>query len=250
MTLRVALHIALVMIAVSVLSALPALAKDKIWHIGFLDLNPPPTTERPSFNLNAFRQGLGELGYEEGRNYVIDARFADTDRSRLPALAQELADRSVDVIVTIGTVTTRAAKAATSTIPIVMAGSNDPVGNGFVASLAHPGGNVTGLTRLPSGLLGKGLQLFKETVPNISRLALLGADFPNSGLSTTAGALNIAVLDHDTSEVHSASELNSILSKIIEEHVDAVFVMSNFVDLKYRNELFDFLAKNTSPLSP
>src|SRR4051794_36403799 len=84
-----------------------ALAKDKLWRIGYLDLNLPPTADRPSFNLRSFQKGLSELGYEEGQNYVIDARFADTDESRLPTLAQELVDLGVDVIVTFGAVPVR-----------------------------------------------------------------------------------------------------------------------------------------------
>src|SRR5262249_12321597 len=150
-------------------SALRALAKDKLWHIGYLDLNLPPTAERPSINLRSFQQGLSELGYEEGRDYVVEARFADTDESRLPSLAKELVDLREDVIVTFGTVPVRAAKGATTTIPIVMAGAggNDPVGSGLIASLSRPGGNVTGLTRVPvdSNLMGKALQLFKELAP-------------------------------------------------------------------------------------
>ena len=118
--LRIALHFALIMIAVSAPPALRALAQDKIWRIGWLDLSVPPTADRPSRNLEAFQRGLGELSYKEGRNYVIDARFADTDRSRLSALAKELTDHSVDVIVTIGTPTVRAAKEATATIPITV----------------------------------------------------------------------------------------------------------------------------------
>jgi putative ABC transport system substrate-binding protein len=137
-----ALSFALIIV---VISALPlctpcAIAQDKMWRIGFLAPSAPPTAAAPSANLEAFRQGLNGLGYSEGRNYIIEARFADTDLNRLPALAKELVDRGVDVIVTIGTPTVRAAKKATATIPIIMAGSNDPVGLGLVASLAHPGG--------------------------------------------------------------------------------------------------------------
>jgi putative tryptophan/tyrosine transport system substrate-binding protein len=174
MTLRIALRFVLIMIAASVSPASHAPAQDKIWRIGFLDLSRPPTTDRPSGNLEAFKRGLGELGYKEGRNYMVEARFADTDQSRLPALAKELADRSVDVIVTIGTPTVRAAKEATATIPIIMAGSQNPVENRFVTSLAHPDGNVTGLTHNPGPeFAGKALQLLQETAPQISRVAIL-----------------------------------------------------------------------------
>jgi putative ABC transport system substrate-binding protein len=146
-----ALSFALILV---VISALPlcapgAVAQDKLWRIGFLDPSVPPITAAPSRNLEAFRQGLAGLGYSEGRSYIIEARFADTDLKRLPALAKELVDRGVDVIVTVGTPTVFAAKRATATIPIIMAGSNDPVGLGLVVSLAHPGGNVTGFAHNP-----------------------------------------------------------------------------------------------------
>jgi putative ABC transport system substrate-binding protein len=112
--------------------------------------------------------GQDRLGYKEGRNYIIDARFADTDWSRLPALAKELVDRGVDVVVTIGTPTVRAAKEATATIPIVMAGSQNPVENGFITSLAHPGGNVTGLTHNPGpDFAGKALQCLRRRLRTV-----------------------------------------------------------------------------------
>ncbi len=102
-----------------------------------------------SARIEAFRQGLRELGYVEGKNIVIEYRYAEGKLDRLPALAVELVRLNVDVIVTAGPTPTRAAKEATATIPIVMAQDNDPVGNGFVASLARPGGNITGLSTLP-----------------------------------------------------------------------------------------------------
>ena len=220
---------------ISALAARCALAKDKLWRIGWLDLSLPPNAERPSFNVRSFQRGLGELGYEEGRNYVIEARFADTDQSRLATLAKELVDLGVDVIVTFGGAPSRAAKGATATIPIILAGTNDPVGNGLVATLAHPGGNVTGLTRVPvdSGLMGKGLQLLKEMAPNISRLALLGTDFPGSGIKDAAEKLKIAITVYETSDVKSAGEFDAILSKITEERADALFVTDDFSNVKY-----------------
>src|SRR5215472_15584614 len=128
---------------------LAALAQGKIWRLGWLTPDPPPTAAQPSDDLVTFEKALAELGYIEGRNYVIEARFADTDNSRLPALAYELVQDRVDIIVTIGTPTVDAAKNATSVIPIVMAGAADPIEHGLVASLAHPGGNITGVTHSP-----------------------------------------------------------------------------------------------------
>jgi putative ABC transport system substrate-binding protein len=120
--------------------------------------------------VEAFRQGLRELGYVEGKNIVIEWREGNNDQ--VPALAVELVRLKVDVIVSGALSLTRAAKAATSTIPIVMAQDPDPVGNGFVASLAHPGGNITGLSTLAPELNGKKLEILKEVVPRISRVAV------------------------------------------------------------------------------
>ena len=127
-----------------------------------------------SARIEAFRQALRELGYVEGKSIVIEWRSAEEKAERLPALAAELVRLKVDVIVTCGATNTRAAKEATLTIPIVMAQDSDPVGSGFVASLARPGGNITGLATLAPELSGKRLELLKEIVPRLSRVAVLG----------------------------------------------------------------------------
>jgi ABC-type uncharacterized transport system substrate-binding protein len=125
-----------------------------------------------AYRIEAFRQGLRELGYVEGKNIVIEWRSAEQKFDRLPALAAELVRLNVDVIVTSGPIPTRAAKEATSRIPIVMAQDPDPVANGFVASLARPGENITGLATLAPELSGKQLELLKEIVPKLSRVAV------------------------------------------------------------------------------
>ena len=143
----------------------------KIPRIGYL------TVVTPSSQLaryEAFRQGLRELGYVEGKNIVIEWRYAEGKLDRLAALAAELVPLKVDVIVTGGSGSTRPAKEATTTIPIVMSQDPDPVGNGFVASLARPGGNITGLSSLTADLFGKRLELLKEILPKLSRAAVLG----------------------------------------------------------------------------
>jgi putative ABC transport system substrate-binding protein len=122
--------------------------------------------------IEAFRQGLRDLGYVEGKNIIIEWRYAEAKPERLPALAAELVRLKVDVIVTGGEAATRPAKEATSTIPIVMAQDADPVGTGFVVSLAQPGGNITGLSRLAPELNGKRLELLKEIIPKLSRVAV------------------------------------------------------------------------------
>ena len=127
-----------------------------------------------SARIEAFRQGLRELGYVEGKNIVIEYRYAEGKLDRLPALATELVSLKVDVIVTAGPADTRTAKEVTATIPIVMTQDPDPVASGFVASLPRPGGNITGLSMLAPELSGKQVELLKETVPKVSRVAVLG----------------------------------------------------------------------------
>ena len=132
------------------------------------------TVPLQSARIEAFRQGLRELGYVEGKNIVIEWRCAEGKLDRLPALAAELVRLKVDVIVSAGPTATRAAKEATATIPIVMALDADPVGSGFVASLARPGGNITGLSTLAPEISGKQLELLKEIIPKLSRVAVFG----------------------------------------------------------------------------
>ncbi|MGH7773431.1 MAG: ABC transporter substrate-binding protein [Candidatus Binatia bacterium] len=143
----------------------------KIPRIGYLLAS---SLSAQSARVEAFRQGLRELGYVEGKNVVIEYRSAEGKLDRLPALAAELVRLKVDIIVTGGPIPTRAAKEATSTIPIVMTQHTDPVGSGFVASLARPGGNITGLSTLAPELSGKQLELLKETIPKLSRVAVFG----------------------------------------------------------------------------
>jgi putative ABC transport system substrate-binding protein len=161
---------------------LPAEAQQpKVPRIGFLfGASPSANAGR----IEAFRQGLRELGYIEGKNVIIEVRYAEGKLDRLPALAAELVRLKVDLIVTVGPAVTRPVKETTNTIPIVMAFDSDPVGSGFVASLARPGGNITGLSSLSPELTGKRLELLKETVPKLLRVAVLG----NPG--NTATALN------------------------------------------------------------
>jgi putative ABC transport system substrate-binding protein len=162
------------LIGTTVAWPLAASAQIKLWRIGWLTPSAPPEPGQPSENLDAFREAFSDLGYVEHRDYVIESRFADTDWTRLPMLAKDLVDRGVDVIVTIGTPPVAAAKAATTTIPIVMAGSANPVEQGLVASLARPGGNVTGVTHSPGPeFAGKCLQLLKEVAPSIARIPML-----------------------------------------------------------------------------
>ena len=151
----------------------------------------------PSARSESLRQGLREFGYVEGKNVVIEWRFAEGKRDRVPELAAELVRRKVDVIVTSSATDTRAAKAATATIPIVMTNDGDPVGAGFIASLARPGGNVTGLSTLSPELSGKRLELLKDAVSKLSRVAVFGTSTSASNaqelreVELAAGALGV-----------------------------------------------------------
>ena len=142
----------------------------KIPRIGYLDA---VSLSVNAARIEAFRQGLRELGYVEGKNIIIEWRSADGKLDRLPALASELVGLKVDIIVSAGPGVTRAAKEAAVTIPIVMANEPDPVGSGTIASLARPGGNITGLSTLDPELSGKRLELLKEIVSKLSRVAVL-----------------------------------------------------------------------------
>jgi putative ABC transport system substrate-binding protein len=144
---------------------------NKIPRIGVLFAT---VASQQASRAEAFKQGLNELGYIEGRNIKTEYRYAEGKLDRLPGLAEELVRLKVDVIVTGGPQVTRPTKKVTNTIPIVMAFDSDPIGNGFVASLARPGGNVTGLSALSPELSGKQLELMKEIVPNFSRVSVLG----------------------------------------------------------------------------
>jgi len=159
---------------IAVLGSPPAPAADpaqRIVRVGFVDPQSPSTRAR---DVHGFWQRLRELGWLEGQNLVIEARSADGRIDRLPALMREVVERKVDVLVTYGTTAAAAAKNATSTIPIVVASMADPIASGVVTSLAHPDGNLTGLSLAwAGGMVGKRLELLQETVPNLSTVAMI-----------------------------------------------------------------------------
>jgi putative ABC transport system substrate-binding protein len=150
----------------------------KVARIGYLsrDLHPADSRAPAPRNLEAFRQGLRDLGYVEGKNIVIEYRYSDGRNERMPALAEELVRLKVDIIVADSYLAARDAKKVSATIPIVTTSGADPIATGLAASLARPGGNVTGLTNLTPQLLGKRLELLKEVVPKVSRFAVLDTD--------------------------------------------------------------------------
>jgi len=165
------LSLAVCALVLALCQPLEAQQLGKMYRIGFL-VASSPSAMAP--RLDAFRQGLRELGIAEGKDIIIEQRTANGNADQLPGLAAELVRLNVDAIVTSGPTATRSAKEATSTIPIVMTFDDDPVGSGFAKSLARPGGNVTGLSTLAPEMSGKRLELLKETLPRLIRVAVIG----------------------------------------------------------------------------
>ena len=193
----------------------------KIQRIGFL-------TPTSLGQYGAFRQSLRELGYVEGKNIIIEYLKAEGNFTRAPARAAELVRLKVDVIVTTGATDTRAAKEATATIPIVFLQDPDPVGNGFVTSLARPGGNITGLSTLGADLSGKRLELLKEVLPKLSRLAVLG-NSANAGngiqLRETERAAGAFGMQLQYLDILGAKDIETAFREASKERADAVFVL-------------------------
>jgi putative ABC transport system substrate-binding protein len=176
----------------------------------------------------AFRQGLRELGYKEGQDIIIETRTAEGRPGGISALAAELVRRNVDVIVTSGTTTTQAARRATSTIPVIMTFVSDPVDAGFVASLARPGGNITGLTNLGPELSAKWLELLKEIVPKASRMSVLlnPAARPHGVLvKEMTGAAKTLAFELQPVDVRDADALDSVQATLKKTRPDALIVL-------------------------
>jgi ABC-type uncharacterized transport system substrate-binding protein len=200
--------------------------------------------------IDAFRQGLRELGYVEGKNVVIESRFTEGKPDRLAALAAELVRLKVDVIVTAGSNPTRAAKEATATIPIVMAQDPDPVGNGFVASLARPGGNITGLSNLGPELSGKRLELLKEVVPRVKRVAVFGTStFPGNAqiLRETELAAGAFRLQLQYLDVLDPKNIETAFRAASKGRAEAVLVLAGPVFTSQRPQLADLAVKSRLP---
>jgi putative ABC transport system substrate-binding protein len=198
----------------------------------------------------ALRRGLGELGYVEGKNIVIEWRYAEGKLDRVNEFAGELVRLNVDVIVTAGPTSTRPAKEATSTIPIVMAQDPDPVGNGFVASLARPGSNITGFSTLSPEISGKQLELLKEIVPGLSRVAVLGFSTQpgNAQLvretQLAAGALGVKLQYLD---VLDPKEIEIVFRVAGKGRADAVIVLPNPILISQRAQVIALAVKSRLP---
>jgi putative tryptophan/tyrosine transport system substrate-binding protein len=218
----------------------------KVPRIGYLSPGGDPKT--PGRQLEAFRQGLRDLGYYEGKNIAIEYRYAEGKPDRLLSLVRELVQLKLDVLVLPALQSIREAKQATETIPIVMVTTVDPVAAGLVDSLARPGGNITGLTRLTRDLSGKRLELLKEAVPRISRVgALWDVDNPGAAISfkeyeAAARALKI---QSQSLEVRGPNpDLEGAFHAAAKSRASALITITNSILYRYRKQIADLAIKN------
>jgi putative tryptophan/tyrosine transport system substrate-binding protein len=228
-------------------SAVDAQQPTKIPRIGFLaGTKPAPVAAR----VAAFRQGLRELGYVEGKNIIVEYRYAEGKADRERELAAELARLKVDVIVSAGPTVTRALKEATSTIPIVMGQDGNPVASGLVASLARPGGNITGLSNLSPELSGKRLELLKEIVPKLSLVTVIGSsnepDTPQilKEMELAAGALKVKLQYLD---VLSSKDIETAFQAAAKARADGVVMLGSVVFNTHRIQIVELAAKSRLP---
>jgi len=248
---KILIRIALCPLLLALCVSAEAQQSKKVPRIGYL--NDSPLTTFAGARAEAFRQGLRELGYVEGKNIVIEWRYGDGTPDRSPALAAELVRLKVDVIVTGGEAATRPAREATASIPIVMTQDDDPVGTGFVASLARPGGNITGLSTLAPERSGKRLELLKEIVPGLSRVAVFGTSTePSSArelkeIELAAGALGIKLQYRD---VLSLKDVEIAFRAAVKERAGAVLMnVSGPITNPHRKEIAELAVKSRLPVT-
>lgn len=235
--------------AAGALAALPARAQGRVHRIGYLS-----TRASRSAIDDAFVSGMQALGYAEGRNLVIEYRYAGNDFSRLPPLAEELVRLNVEVIVTATTAGTRAAMNATKTIPIVMAATSDPVGAGLVARLGRPGGNVTGVSLQTTDIASKRLQLARELVPRLERVALLVEKVADRSQGTTAilvvestSAAKAMGLELVVREIAAIGELPGAFEAFRRERAQALVVQVSPLFLEHRAAVVELAARERLP---
>ncbi len=217
----------------------------KVYRIGILTGGSTSSSKR---NIGPFLEGLHELGYVEGKNIVIEYRHADGKRDRLPELAAELVRAKVDVIVVTGTRPVAAAKQATSTIPIIAGGAGDLVGTGLVTSLARPGGNLTGSTRMATELGGKRIELLKEAVSKVSRVAVIWSTRQDRDelreMESSARQLGVKI---QPLKVRDPNEFQSVYAAMAKERADALIILHSRFALDHRRQLLELAAKNQLP---
>jgi len=219
------------------------------YRIGYLGTSPPSTPDSLR-NVEAFRQGLGELGWVEGKNIVIEWRYSAGRGERFPDLAAELVRLKVNLIVAVAAPATHASKQATTTIPIVGIALSDPVGQGLVASLARPGGNVTGLATLFPELAAKRLKLLKETLPGVSRVAVLW-NAANPGNVLQIGETKVAAqtlgLRLQSVEVRGPEDFQGAFAAMIRGRPEALVSLADPLIFTYQTQIVDFAAKSRLP---
>jgi putative ABC transport system substrate-binding protein len=219
--------------------------QSKVWRVGFLGTRRPASLDTDF--IGAFPQGMRELGYIEGKNLVIDWRFADGDVERLPGLANELVQLKVDVIVAGAILDARAAQKATTTIPIVVALLNDPMGTGLIKSLAHPGGNVTGNSIMLDDIGPKQLEMLLSMAPKLTRVAVL-LNPANSGHITTLGRVQAAAQSARVRilpvEARAPQEIEKVFTMMTREKAEAVIVMPDGIFNAKAHQIAELAAKN------
>jgi putative ABC transport system substrate-binding protein len=222
----------------------------KIYRIGFLAFGHRPVGKFVKTSpLSAFRQSLRELGYLEGQNLVLEKRWGEAHLNRLPVLANELVRLKVDVIVASGASAVRAAKRATQHIPIVIAGAPDPVAEGLVSSLSHPGANVTGVSVTTGRELGgKRLELLQETVPGLKRAAIImdsTSRLDPAPLLSAARKLGITLLL--SGETESPEEFRHTFTEMVRDQADAAYAPETPINVKQRELIVDLALKHRLP---
>jgi ABC-type uncharacterized transport system substrate-binding protein len=219
----------------------------KVARVGFMGNS---TAVLEANLVGPFRDGLRELGYQEGRNILIEYRWAEGNYERFPALVAELLALPVDVIVTAGTPATLAVKKATSTVPLVMIAVGDPVGIGIVSSLARPGANITGLSSIAPDLEGKRLELLREVIPKLSRVALFLNplnEFHTVSVRQAFAAAQALGIKLQALEVRTSEEVAGAFAAIVREKPDALLILADRVFLHNRKRMMDFATEHSLP---
>jgi ABC-type uncharacterized transport system substrate-binding protein len=249
---RIALGFTIIAVMLGVMAWVPipiahAQQPGKVPRLGFLlDGSPSSVSGR----IEGFRQGLHELGYAEGKNIMIEWRSAEGNVERRNEIATEFVRLKVDLIVSAGPTTTRALREATSTIPIVMGQDSDPVGSGFAATLARPGGNITGMSALAPEMSGKQLELMKEIIPKLTRVAIIG----NSTNPGDAQVLRETVLAAGAFEIYlryldvlNLKEIETTFRAAVKGRADAILLLGNPLLNSQRKQIADFAVKYRLP---
>jgi putative ABC transport system substrate-binding protein len=242
-----------ILLSAFALSAIPATRafaqQARVWHVGFLALPQRPESVESS-RFGAFARGMRELGYAEGRDLSIEWRFAGGDLDRLAELADDLVKRKVDVLVAGSTPAIRAAQKATTTIPIVVANANDPVGSGFVDSLGRPGHNITGVSSLSTDLGPKVVEMLRTVAPKVARVAIL-TNPTNSSNAAIVKSLQAALQEAKVAslavEATQAAEIDKAFSTMSQQKADAIVVSADTVFVEQRQQIAELTERYRLP---